>query len=227
MANGGWDQRFLSTTRGQVVALLWRAPRTVEELAVALGVTDNAVRTHLSSLERDGLVRQSGVRRSGGKPAHVYDVTPAAEQLFPKAYGLVLSQVLDVLGERLPADAVEALLREVGSRLAAESGAPVRGTRAPGDRVQRAVAVLEGLGSMVEIEDDGAESGRVRLRGYSCPLASAVPAHPEVCRLIESLLADVVGASVKECCNRDARPRCGFEFATGRRRAARVSGARA
>ena len=45
MANGGWDPRFLSTTRGQVVALLWRAPRTVEELATSLGVTEDAIRT--------------------------------------------------------------------------------------------------------------------------------------------------------------------------------------
>jgi predicted ArsR family transcriptional regulator len=220
MSNGGWDQRFFSTTRGQAVALLWRAPRTVEELAAVLGVTDNAVRTHLSSLERDGLVRQTGVRRSGGKPAYVYDVTPAAEQLFPTAYGPVLGQLLDVLGERMPADAVEALLREVGARLAAESGAPFPRNRAAGDRVQRAITVLEGLGSMVEIEDDGAKSGKVRLRGYSCPLASAVQAHPEVCRLIESLLAQLVGAPVTECCDRDTRPRCGFEIATGRRRAA-------
>ncbi|HLZ28659.1 MAG TPA: ArsR family transcriptional regulator [Chloroflexota bacterium] len=220
MANGGWDQRFLATTRGQVVALLWRAPRTVEELAAALGVTDNAVRTHLSSLERDGLVRQDGVRRSGGKPAFVFDVTPAAEQLFPKAYGPVLGQVLDVLAERMPADAIETLLREVGRRLAAEAGAPARRDRGPGDRLQRAVAVLEGLGSIVEVEDDGAQSGKVRLRGYSCPLASAVKPHPEVCRLIESLLAEVVGAPVTECCDRAARPRCGFEMAAGRRRAA-------
>jgi predicted ArsR family transcriptional regulator len=58
MASGGWDRRFLSSTRGQVVILLSRAVRTVEELAAALGVTDNAVRSHLSMLERDGLVRQ-------------------------------------------------------------------------------------------------------------------------------------------------------------------------
>jgi len=220
MANGGWDQRFLSTTRGHVVLLLWRAPRTVEELAAALSVTDNAIRTHLSSLERDGIVRQTGVRRSGGKPAHVYDVTPAAEQLFPKAYGAVLEQMLDALGAQLWAAALEALLREVGRRLAAESGAPVVRGRAVADRVGRAVAVLEELGGMVEIEDDGAQSGKVCLRGYSCPLASVVAAHPEVCRLIESLLAEVVGAPVNECCQRSARPRCGFEIATGDRRAA-------
>jgi predicted ArsR family transcriptional regulator len=220
MANGSWDQRFLSTTRGQVVVLLGRAPRTVEELATELGVTDNAVRTHLSSLERDGLVRQNGLRRSGGKPAFVFDVTPTAEQLFPKAYGPVLGQVLDVLGQRMPADAVEALLREAGTRLAAESRASAPRGRAAADRIQDARAVLEGLGSIVEIEDDGAHSGKARLRGYSCPLASTVAAHPEVCRLIESLLAEVVGAPVKECCDRSARPRCGFEIATGRRRAA-------
>jgi predicted ArsR family transcriptional regulator len=220
MPNGGWDQRFLSTTRGQLVVLLWRAPRTVEELATALGVTDNAVRTHLSALERDGLVRQHGVRRAVGKPAYVYEATPAAEQVFPRAHGPVLGHLLDVLGERMPADAVEALLREVGARLAAESGSPAPRNRTLGDRVQRAVTVLERLGSMVEIEDDGAHSGTVRLRGYSCPLASAVAAHPEVCRLIESLLAEAVGAPVTECCDRATRPRCGFEIATGAWRAA-------
>ncbi len=218
MPNSGWDQRFLSTTRGQVLGMLWRAPRTVEELAAALGVTDNAVRSHLSSLERDGLVRQSGVRRAQGKPAYVYDVTPAAERLFPKAYGPVLGFLLDVLGERMSADALEALLRDVGVRLARESGASAR--RTTRERVQRAASVLEELGGIVEIEEATAPRGRVRLRGYSCPLASAAARHPEVCRLVESFLAEVVGAPVKECCERDGRPRCCFEISVGRPRAA-------
>jgi hypothetical protein len=81
-------------------------------------------------------------------------------------------------------------------------------------------AFRENRASIVEIEADGAKSGKVRLRGYSCPLASDVTAHPEVRRLFEALLAEVVGAPVKECCDRSARPRCGFEIATGRRRAA-------
>ena len=54
------------TTRARVVELLRREPRTVEQLAAALGVTDNAVRLHLGQLERDGIVRTAGVRRSGG-----------------------------------------------------------------------------------------------------------------------------------------------------------------
>jgi predicted ArsR family transcriptional regulator len=218
MAAGGFDQRFFSTTRGQVVATLWRAPCTVEELASALGITDNAVRSHLSSLERDGLVHQSGVRRTQAKPAFVYDVTPAAENLFPKAYGPVLSYVLDVLGERMGADELAALLREVGGRLAAESGAPAH--RAVGERIQRAVATLHNLGSTLEIENAESRRGNVRLRAYSCPLAEATANHPEVCQVIESFLAKAVGAHVRECCERDGRPRCGFEVSTTRRRVA-------
>jgi predicted ArsR family transcriptional regulator len=220
MARGGWDQRFLSTTRGQVVSLLWRAPRTIDELATALGVTDNAVRSHLSSLERDGLVRQSGVRRSVGKPAYVYDVTPAAEQLFPTAYGPVLGYLLEAMSEHLPAATVDKLLSEVGARVVAASGTAARQTRSAVDRVQRAVTVLEELGGSVEIEDDGASSGTARIRTVSCPLALAVRSHPEVCRMLEAALADVAGLPVTECCDRDGRPRCGFEIAAGPGRAA-------
>ncbi|HET8631769.1 MAG TPA: ArsR family transcriptional regulator, partial [Thermomicrobiales bacterium] len=87
MGESGWERRFFGSTRGRVLALLRRASRTVDELARALGLTDNAVRAHLATLERDGLVRQEGLRRGAGKPAYAYDLTPAAERLFPSAYG--------------------------------------------------------------------------------------------------------------------------------------------
>ncbi|MDP9487804.1 MAG: helix-turn-helix domain-containing protein, partial [Actinomycetota bacterium] len=95
------DERFFASTRGQVVTLLRRSARTVEELARVLGLTDNGIRAHLAALERDGIVRQRGVvRRGSGKPAYVYGLTSQAEGLFPKAYGPVLRELLDVLAER-------------------------------------------------------------------------------------------------------------------------------
>src|SRR6266487_4983351 len=87
------NQRFFASTRGRIVTLLRRSSHTVEELAQALDLTDNAVRAHLATLERDGLVHQHGKRRSSSKPASVYDLTPAAEELFSKAYGPVLRQL--------------------------------------------------------------------------------------------------------------------------------------
>ena len=118
------DQKFFQSTRGQIVTLLRRSSRTVEELAQALNLTDNGVRAHLATLERDGLVRQQGsVRRTsgGGKPAYIYELTPQAEELFPKAYEPVLRQLLDVLAGQLGPQESEALLRSVGRCIAVRS----------------------------------------------------------------------------------------------------------
>ena len=57
------EKRFLETTRGQLVTLLRRGAQPVDALAQSLRLTPNAVRAHLLTLERDGLVRQRGTRR--------------------------------------------------------------------------------------------------------------------------------------------------------------------
>ncbi len=203
-----WDERFFESTRGKIVTLLRRSGRTVEELARALGLTDNGVRAHLAVLERDGIVRQRGsVRRSsgGGKPAYVYGLTEEAEDLFPKAYEPALRRLLDVLSERLGSGESEALLRSVGRRLAEEHS-----TRADGARLESAVEVLNELGGLAELEE---HDGGFVIRGYSCPLAGVTPDHPEVCRMVETLIAELAGVPVQERCDRGERPRCCFEVA--------------
>jgi predicted ArsR family transcriptional regulator len=206
---GYWDQRFFESTRGQIVILLRRSSRTVEELAQALDLTDNGVRTHLTTLERDGIVQQRGsVRRSGGgKPAYVYELTPKAEDLFPKAYELMLRRLLDVLSERVGSEESEKLLRAVGQRLAEGQTVPEDGVRA---RLKAAVSVFNELGGLAELKE---RDGTFVIRGYSCPLATVVPGHPEVCRMGETLLTELAGVPIYEHCDRGERPRCCFEVA--------------
>ena len=57
------------------------------------------------------------------------------------------------------------------------------------------------------------ENGRYVIRGEGCPLSALTGKHPAVCRAMESLVKELVGAPVRECCERDARPRCCFEIA--------------
>ena len=200
-------RRFLESTRGQIVALLRRGTRTVEELARALGLTDNAVRNHLATLERDGIVRQDGVRRGQGvgKPAVLYDVDPGAEPLFSRAYPPVLTTVLDVVVDQLPPERADALLREVGRRLARGLGGPAGGSTE--ERLGAAAAVLTALGGEVDVVS---VDGALRLRGYACPLSATVSRRPEVCRAVEMLVGEIVGVPVRECCEHGARPRCCF-----------------
>ena len=198
------NQRFLTSTRGQIITLLRRSSHTVDEMAQALGLTDNAIRAHLATLERDGIVQQRGVRRGGGKPASVYDLAPEAEQLFPKAYGPVLQQLLDVLDECIPTSEVETLLREVGRRIAGTWKVPSGDLRV---RLGAAVEDFNELGGMAELE---ACDGHFCIRSYSCPLADVVLEHPEVCHLAETLLTELVGVPVQKHCDYTGSPRCSF-----------------
>jgi predicted ArsR family transcriptional regulator len=206
-----WDQQFFTSTRGQIVTLLRRAQRTVDDLAAALGLTDNAVRAHLTRLERDGMVQQRGVRRGERRPSQVYELTPEAEQLFPKAYAPALNRLLDVLEERTSSEHIEQALRETGRRLAAEYPPATGDARA---RLAAAADVLARLGGLAEVED--LPDGRLRLRGYSCPLGGLIGEHPQACRMAEALVAQVSGLPVHECCERPSNepPRCCFEVET-------------
>lgn len=209
-----WIQRLLGGTRGQIVSLLRRSSRTVNELAAALGLTDNAVRPHLTALERDGLVEQRVARGGIGKPAFVYHLTSEADVLLPKPYAPLLALLLTALAERMPREEVESLLREVGRR--AVAGQRVQDADLPA-RLHAAVDVLGALGGDAELEQG--EDG-LFIQGYSCPLAAIVHAHPEACQLAEALLTDVVGAEVREECDKGKSPRCRFRIASGGRTAA-------
>lgn len=201
-----WSHKFYQTTRGRIVALLRKAALTVDQIAATLGLTDNAVRSHLTTLERDGLVEQRVLRRGGvGKPAFEYRIAPSAEPLFSQAYVPVLVQLLDVLRDQLPREELHRVMNEVGTRMAA-------GRAVPSDelekRTARAAELLDSLGGVTEVVRD--EKGELTIRGFACPLGAAVTGHPEVCGAVETMLAGVIGAPVRECCEREGRPRCCF-----------------
>lgn len=202
------EERFFESTRGRVVTLLRREHRTVEELAEELGLTNNAIRAHLATLERDGLVTQGEIRRGIGKPSFTYTLTPEAERFFPKAYGVLLQQLLDILGERLPREVMADTLREVGHRIAA---ANITGEKAFPQRLEGALTVLGDLGGLAET--DVSEDGVV-IRGYSCPLAAAVEGNPDACLMAETLLSDLIGVPVQQVCDQGPPPRCRFEVLT-------------
>ena len=202
-------KRFFDSTRGRIVTLLRGTSRNVNWLAEELRLTDNAVRSHLLTLERDGLVRQRGVLRGHRKPHLAYELTPEAEQLFPKAYDELLNQLITVLKGRLAPKAVAGVLREVGRSLAKNQTSDLR-SQDLDVRARRVLKVLETLGGSARIEK---EKGKLLIRSQSCPFAAVVVEHPEVCQLAEALVAKIMGVPVRERCAKEEFPQCRFEIA--------------
>jgi DeoR family transcriptional regulator, suf operon transcriptional repressor len=182
---------------------------TADEIASKLALTRSAIRAQITGMERDGVVRRAGQRPGTTRPSHVFELTPEVEQLLSSAYIPLLTQLIDVFAEGLPARQLETMLRRVGKKLADELS---QGRRPAGDLGAR-VAMLsdmmnEQLGAMTHVEANG---GFV-IRGVGCPLAAVTGKHPGVCLAMESFVMEIVGVPVHECCDRSERPQCCFEI---------------
>lgn len=208
-----WESSVGGKVRGRIIGMLRRGERTVEEIAAELGVTDNAVRSQLQALEREGLVHQARVRRTGGvgKPATLYAIAPEAEPLFSAAHAPVLAALLAALQSHLSERQMDALFRDAGRRLAAsvDDGDVDIAPSTLEARVNGAAQLLTALGAECDVEP---MPGGYRIRGHACPLSDAVRVQPHLCHALEELLAGVTGAQVHECCDRTDGIKCRFEI---------------
>jgi predicted ArsR family transcriptional regulator len=204
-----WNKRLLASTRGKILALLRSENRTVNELAAALHLTDNAVRGHLLSLERDGLVQQQGTRPGKRKPHAAYGLSTEAERVFPKAYGPLLNHFVTVISRRLTPRILRATMREVGAAVATDHLNRLKG-RSRLERIEAAINVLNDLGGSARFDES---VGKQFIYGRNgCPLAAVTASHPEACLIVQSLLSKIVGAPAKKCCEYGETPRCCFEL---------------
>jgi predicted ArsR family transcriptional regulator len=207
MKHIGWRERLFKSTRGKILDLLRTQEWTVNELAEQLRLTDNAVRAHLASLERDRLVAQSGMKPGIRKPHTTYALGPEAEQLFPKAYGRLVALLMSIFSRQVKPNALRAGMRTVGRTLAQEHLHEWRG-KTRQHRIDAALGILKELGGAAAFRE---EDGKHFIYGNGCPLAAATANHPEACLLAESLLTEIIGSPVKEHCIRGAAPSCRFE----------------
>jgi predicted ArsR family transcriptional regulator len=208
MSTSGWRTRLLESTRGHVLILLRTGDRTVNEIADELQITDNAVRTHLVSLERDGLVQPKGTKRGVRRPHVSYGLTPDAEHMFSSAYGAVLNNFVAVGRKRLGDRGLRAAMRQVGRRIARARLPAVKGTTRT-QRIKAVLGLLKEIGGAATICD---KKGKLFIRGNGCPLAAVTAEYPEACLILEALLAEGIGARVKERCVHGPNPCCRFEI---------------
>ena len=85
-------------------------------------------------------------------------------------------------------------------------------------RLEAAAGALNELGGLAELEE---RDGNLAIRGYGCPLAAVPPDHPEACRMVEAMIAELAGVPVRKHCERAAKPRCRFDVVLDESTAAR------
>jgi len=202
-----------TSTRREIINLLRVVgPMTVGELGERLHITHVAVRRHLTSLERDGLVTSVQQRLPMGRPTRVYSLTEVADSLFPKKYGALTLELLDFLNETDPA-LVDSFFAHRGQSMVQRFAGDVNGGTLA-ERVERLTAVQQANGYLAEFEPG--EDNILFLKEYNCPVNQVSRRYPQACAHELEFFKTVLGTDHVErveciarggqCCRYRIRP---------------------
>jgi DeoR family suf operon transcriptional repressor len=187
----------LPTTRRAILNLIKRqGPLDALAVASALALTPAAVRLQLARLEEDGLLVHhevlEGARR--GRPRHVYELTSAAEALYPKRYGDLTTELLGYLGGP-DASQVDELFEQ--RRLRRVAGALPRTANLPFDeQVGALTAILDEDGYLAEAEK--LPDGSWRITEHNCAILTVAHGFSQACTSELAFIRDALpGATVR------------------------------
>jgi DeoR family transcriptional regulator, suf operon transcriptional repressor len=198
-----------SSPAWQVIEYIKRkGSATIKELEEVLGVTTNAVRQHLQTLQADGYVERTRVSAGVGRPHHAYSISAKAHELFAcHCDDLALTLLEEVFALEGP-ERSAVLLERVGNRLAQRYAASVRGEALQDRVVQLADALYQrGVLTDIDVEDENV----IVLHAYNCPYHELAQEHRSICEMDEDVMRTVLGSDVNlSACMMDGHRGCSF-----------------
>jgi predicted ArsR family transcriptional regulator len=181
---------------------------SVEELASHLAISRTAVRQHLSSLERDGLVTRGRTQSSGGRPEQLYILTEDGNERFPRQYSWFSELLLQLL-EQTSSGALEEKLAELG-RGTAESLLPRLAGKTGEQRIAAIAAIMQEIGYDAHALS---ENGEPLIEAHNCVFHKLAAKCPEVCSFDLAMLSACSGQAVEHAsCMVRGGDACRFRF---------------
>jgi predicted ArsR family transcriptional regulator len=196
------------STRMEVLELLRRRGRcSAETIANDLGVTPNAVRQHLTNLERDGLVVSQPERSGRGRPSLLFALTERADSVFPKRYGQLATMVLQEVQDMGGPDALDEIFARVAARHASAIEKDLEGLEFD-QKLRKVVAWIGRAGTLAE-QTETAEGVKVTI--HNCPFRNTALKFPQVCTITPQLISRQTGAAISQADSIHRRdPYCSF-----------------
>jgi predicted ArsR family transcriptional regulator len=196
--------------RDLLLRLRHDGPSAPEELAAALGASRTGVLQQLHALEAAGLVSRQAIRHGVGRPRHVYDVTDAAQDLFPTNYdGLasgLLAAIRSVGGEDLVHDVFDERRRITRDRVSQRLAERLPADAPLIERARELAVIQDEQGYLAEavIGTDGV----IRLVERNCAIHRVAAATTAACQAELDLFREVLGTDVERETHIAAGDRC-------------------
>ena len=196
--------------RDLLVRLRMDGPSSPDQLATRLGASRTGVLQQLRALEDAHLVSRQTVKHGVGRPRHLYDVTPDAQDLFPSTYDALasglLSAIVAVGGEALIEEVFAARRRQLSDRVRDQLADRVAPDAPIEDRVRGLAEIQAAQGYLADsvVGPDGS----IQLREHNCAIFHVAKGTPSACQAELDLFKDVLGADVVRESHIAAGDRC-------------------
>ncbi|HEY1364439.1 MAG TPA: helix-turn-helix domain-containing protein [Xanthobacteraceae bacterium] len=183
---------------------------TVDALTRALDISRNAVRQHITSLERDGLVARGKTQPSGGRPQQLYVLTSEGEELFPRQYSWFSEMLLQMLRGESGSAGLEQKLAEMGRAVAGSLQARLAREGDLNARIAAIADILQELGYDAAAKE---RDGELQIEAHNCVFHKLASQHPEVCSFDLALLSSCSDSEVEHSsCMVRGSDACRFRF---------------
>ncbi len=199
--NGAYDelmaQETVTNAQKRLLDRIKRTgPMTAGHLAEMLGMTDVAVRQHLTVLERDGRVRQERRPVQGrGRPSMVWSLAPGADQVFPDRHADLTVDLINAMRREFGEEGLARIVAARADEQIDRYGADLPGTHAPLEsRVQSLAAQRTAEGYMAEVACE--EGGGYLLIEHHCPICPAARICAGLCAAELDVFRRVLGPDV-------------------------------
>ena len=187
-----------------------------QELAARLHVSAMAVRQHLYALHAEQLVTYHETPRPRGRPAKRWQLTPAADRLFPEAYAELTLSLLTSITETFGKPGLERLLALRSRQQVAAYRAQMRGHDALPQRLAALAAIRTDEGYMAEVQPQA--DGSFVLLEKHCPICAAAVACTGLCANELEVFQEVLGAEITIERTEHivaGAPRCAYRVSSG------------
>lgn len=162
-------------------------------LARRLKLTPMAVRQHLYQLQREKLVVADERPSPRGRPAKYWQLTRAANRLFPEAYAELTLSLIGAIGRTLGANGMQRVLdARAGDQRAAYAKRIARDAPLAA-KLRELARVRTEEGYLAEVRRDG--GGYLFIENH-CPICAAASACQGFCSSELELFRDVLGGDV-------------------------------
>jgi predicted ArsR family transcriptional regulator len=192
-----------SNLRREVLyALRTGGPAAPDQVADLVGASRTGVLQQLRTLESAGLVTRSLSRHGVGRPRHVYDLTPAAQELFPANYGAlaqsVLTAVRSIGGESLIREVFAARRKQLKGRIGGRLSERLPAGASLWEKVREVAGYQDETGYLGRATRD--ENGTIWLSEHNCAISGVSSPFPIACEEELQLFGEILGATVtREC----------------------------